>query len=79
MAAAAGVASSAISSPAELLMIQQQRSGDSLAGAAQRVWSTYGLKGMYRGIVRAPSATAPNPTSAPAAAAVAGVQYLSLV
>ena len=32
-------------------MIQQQRTGDSVAGAARRVVSTYGLRGLYRGFV----------------------------
>lgn len=54
VAAVAGGTSALVSTPAELLMIQQQRTGDSLAGAARRVISTYGLKGLYRGFVRPP-------------------------
>lgn len=50
VAAFAGATSSLISSPAELLMIQQQRTGDTLSGAARRVISTYGVSKMYRGI-----------------------------
>jgi Mitochondrial carrier protein len=51
VAAAAGGTSALVSTPAELLMIQQQRTGDSLAGAARRVVNKYGLRGLYRGFV----------------------------
>jgi len=44
---AAGAASSSISTPAELLMIQQQRTGESLWVAARRV----GMRQLYRGLV----------------------------
>ena len=52
MLAGAGMVSASVSCPAELLMIQQQRTGDSLAGAARRVVNKYGLRGLYRGFVR---------------------------
>lgn len=52
VAAVAGGTSALVSTPAELLMIQQQRSGDSLPGAARRVVNTYGIRRLYRGFVR---------------------------
>ena len=51
VAATAGGTSALISSPAELIMIQQQRTGESLGSAARRVVSAYGVRGLYRGFV----------------------------
>ncbi len=51
-AAAAGAASALISSPAELVMIQQQKHGGGLAETAARLVRERGLAGMYRGLVR---------------------------
>ena len=46
--------------PCVLMMMRD--AGDSLAGAARRVVSSYGVGGMYRGIVRYPaSPTFPQP------------------
>ena len=45
---AAGASSAALSCPAELLMIQQQSTGESLVVAARRT----GLRQLYRGLVR---------------------------
>ena len=44
---AAGASSAVLSCPAELLMIQQQSTGESLAVAARRT----GLRQLYRGLV----------------------------
>lgn len=44
----AGASSAALSCPAELLMIQQQSTGQSLVVAARRT----GLRQLYRGLVR---------------------------
>ena len=51
VAASAGATSALVSSPAELIMIQQQRTGGSLSGEARRMVATYGLRGLYRGFV----------------------------
>ena len=45
---AAGASSAVLSCPAELLMIQQQSTGESLVVAARRT----GLRQLYRGLVR---------------------------
>ena len=47
----AGAASSLVGCPAELLMIQQQKSGQTLTAEARRIVSTYGVLGLYRGLV----------------------------
>ncbi len=47
----AGAVSSLISCPAELLMIQQQRTGQPLSAVARRIVGGAGLSGLYRGLV----------------------------
>lgn len=51
-AAGAGAASALVGCPAELLMIQQQKSGQPLLAEARRMVSDYGALGLYRGLVR---------------------------
>lgn len=52
MAMVAGSTSSLFGCPAEYLMIQQQRTGKSLIEVFKHETSTYGLKTVYRGLVR---------------------------
>lgn len=49
-AAGAGAASALVGCPAELLMIQQQKSGQPLLAEARRIVSQYGALGLYRGM-----------------------------
>jgi len=49
VAIGAGAISSLIVTPAELIMISQQRLGGSVASTLKDVWSTSGLRGMMRG------------------------------
>jgi len=49
LAAGAGAVSSLIVTPAELIMISQQRSGDTLAKTLSTMWQAQGLKGFMRG------------------------------
>lgn len=50
-ASGAGAASALVGCPAELLMIQQQKTGEPLTGAVRRIASQYGVLGLYRGLV----------------------------
>ena len=49
LAATAGAVSSLVVTPAELVMISQQRSGESLVQAVQTMWRAQGLMGFMRG------------------------------
>ena len=51
VAAAAGAVSAMVVSPAELVMITQQRVGGTMTGAISEIWATQGLSGLMRGIV----------------------------
>lgn len=51
-AAGAGAASALVGCPAELLMIQQQKTGQRLLTEARRTVSELGVLGLYRGLVR---------------------------
>lgn len=51
MAGAAGIVSSLCSGPAELLMIQQQRSGLSFLSQAAAVANKHGWLSIFRGLV----------------------------
>ena len=52
-ATAAGIASAFISTPAELVMIQQQKHGRTLFAELQQIVAKHGLLHLYRGMVRA--------------------------
>ena len=49
--AGAGAVSASVGCPAELLMIQQQRGGRTLAGEAQLLLSQHGVLKLYKGLV----------------------------
>ncbi|KAF0717287.1 Aste57867_2384 [Aphanomyces stellatus] len=49
-AAFAGVCSSLLSSPAELVMTLQQHTGHAMVCTTQDIWRTHGLPGLYRGL-----------------------------
>ena len=51
VATAAGMASAFVSTPAELLMIQQQKHGRPLMTELQQIISKHGLLHLYRGLV----------------------------
>mmetsp|Transcript_21533 Transcript_21533/g.73812 ORF Transcript_21533/g.73812 Transcript_21533/m.73812 type:complete len:322 (+) Transcript_21533:101-1066(+) len=46
----AGVASSLVQSPFQLVEVNQQNSGGSVGATARRVFSTYGFRGFFRGL-----------------------------
>ena len=54
-AAGAGAASAVVGCPAELVMIQQQRTGRSLSAEVGTILRERGLLKFYRGLVRLPS------------------------
>ena len=63
VATVAGLASALVSTPAELVMIQQQKHGRSLVAELQQIVAKHGLSHLYRGLVKAfipPSTTQPD-------------------